>query len=540
MIPLRVVPLGGLTEIGMNMMLLECGDDSIIVDCGLSFPNESTPGVDLLVPNFEYALTRRASIRALFLTHAHEDHIGATPFLLRHLNLPVYGTRFTLLMLRRRWEEFGGKPDEAFLEMAFDEPVTVGGFRVTPTAVAHSVPDSVALVIDCDAGRVIHTGDFKVDHTPVAGAPANLTVLAAYASSGVLLLLSDSTGAVTGGTTPSERAVSPGLEEVIRSGAQRIIVTAISSHVHRLQQLFDMAAKHGRRVEVIGRSLRSTVELAERHGYLKRALPRHSAERTLVLVTGSQGEDRAALARIARGENRDVVIGEGDVIVFSARTIPGNEMSVGRVIDRLYRLGATVVDNNTGAHVHVSGHAAQDDLRLMLRLVQPKFFIPIHGTVRHLHEHARLAAECGVDPAKIHIALNGDKIEIDGDVICHAGTVPAGKQFVTHTSGTLTEAALSDRLRLADAGFVVIIIRLNDGRRYLQPSTVVTRGLLHVDTNRELLCKAAARVDTLVERLIDDGADREMMRDEIRTEIAHALSISFETTPLIIPVFLEM
>lgn len=539
MTSLRIVPLGGLAEIGMNMMLIECGDDAVIVDCGLSFPNETTPGVDLIVPNFAYAIERRQNIRALFLTHAHEDHIGATPFLLRELNVPVYGTPFTLLMLRRRCEEFGGEPEEGFNEFAFDQPVTVSGFTVTPTPVAHSVPDSVALVIDCAAGRVIHTGDFKIDHTPVAGRPADLTMLATYARAGVKLLLSDSTGATTPGSTPSERAVSPGLEEIIRSESPRVIVTTISSHVHRLQQLFDLAARHGRRVDVIGRSISSTVEIAERHGYLRRALFRHPEGRSLVLVTGSQGEDRAALARIARDENSTFAIEDGDVVVFSARTIPGNESSVARVIDGLYRRGATVVDEKVGACVHVSGHASQHDLRLMLRLVQPEFFIPVHGTVRHLHEHARLAAECGVSEKKILVALNGDAIEIDGEEIRKAGDVPAGKQFVTHTTGTVADAVLFDRLSLADAGFVVVVVALNEGR-CVQPSTVVTRGLLHVDENRELLAETAARVDELVECMIAEGAHADTIRAEVRAEVARALLLPSQREPLIIPVFLEM
>lgn len=539
MTSLRVVPLGGLAEIGMNMMLIECGDDAIVVDCGLSFPNETTPGVDLIVPNFAYALERREQIRALFLTHAHEDHIGATPFLLRELNVPVYGTPFTLLMLRRRCEEFGGEPEEGFRELTFDAPVTAGSFTVTPTPVAHSVPDSVALVIDCDAGRIIHTGDFKIDHTPVAGRPADLTMLATYARAGVKLLLSDSTGATTPGATPSERAVSPGLEEIIRSESPRVIVTTISSHVHRLQQLFDLAARHGRRVDVIGRSISSTVEIAERHGYLRRALFRHPEGRSLVLVTGSQGEDRAALARIARDENSTFAIEDGDVVVFSARTIPGNESSVARVIDGLYRRGATVIDDKSGACVHVSGHASQHDLRLMLRLVQPEFFIPVHGTVRHLHEHARLAAECGVDEKKILVALNGDAVEIDSESIRKTGNVPAGKQFVTHTTGTVADAVLFDRLSLADAGFVVVVVALNEGR-CVQPSTVVTRGLLHVDENRELLAETAARVDELVERMIAEGAHAETIRAEVRAEVARALLLPSQREPLIIPVFLEM
>jgi ribonuclease J len=318
-----------------------------------------------------------------------------------------------------------------------------------------------------------------------------------------------------------------------------VIVTTISSHVHRLQQLFDVAARCGRRVEVIGRSLISTVELAERHGYLKRSLKHDTLGRTLILVTGSQGEDRAALARISRDENRNLNIQDGDVVVFSARTIPGNEASVAHVIDGLYRRGATVVDGKVGALVHVSGHAAQNDLRLMIRLVRPKFFIPVHGTVRHMVEHARLAAECGVDAAKTLVALNGDVVEIDGETIRKTGTVAAGKQFVAHTVGAVADAVLFDRLSLADAGFVVVMIALSEGRS-AQPSVVVTRGLLHVDQNREFLAEVSGAVDTLVDYLSEQGADFDTIRAEVRAEIVRKLAPTQGRDPIIIPFLLEM
>src|SRR5438105_6877952 len=393
--PLRIIPLGGLGEIGMNLMVVEHGADAIVLDCGMMFPDAATLGVDVIVPDMTYIFENAARFRAVFLTHAHEDHIGALPFLVERVPLPVYGMPLTLGFLRDKLEEFAIDGIELRALMPRDV-VEIAPFRVEAIRVTHSIVDALAFAIRTPAGTVIHTGDFKIDHTPVDNRAPDLASLARIGEEGVLLLLADSTNALVPGHCPSERSVGTALASAFANAPGRIIITTFASHIHRIQQVVDLARKYRRKIVMIGRSLVDNVETAERLGYI--SIPREvraDGEADVIMTTGTQGEATSALSRMAVGEHNLVQIERGDTVIVSARTIPGNERAVAHMIDNLYRLGAEVMTWDT-ADVHVSGHACQEELKLMLNLTRPKFFIPIHGTLRHLVHHARLAKDIGV------------------------------------------------------------------------------------------------------------------------------------------------
>src|SRR5258706_575276 len=401
---LRIIPLGGLGEIGMNLMVYEYGDDSIIVDCGMMFPDAATLGVDVIVPDMTYLFDRPERVRAVFLTHGHEDHIGAVPFLVEKVRVPVYGMQLTLGFVRDKLDEFGIEGVDLRPMMPRDV-IDAGVFRVEAIQVTHSIVDALGLAIRTPAGTLIHTGDFKIDHTPVDGKRTDLARFAAYGEEGVLALMSDSTNALVPGHGKSEKTVGSALGNIFAQSTGRIIATTFASHIHRVQQIVDLARKHKRKVFFIGRSLVDNVETAERLGYLRvareqrpgaNAKPADFADHEVViLTTGTQGEPSSALSRMAIGEHKHVEIKRGDVVILSARTIPGNERAVSHVIDNLYRRGAEVL-NWENASVHVSGHACEEELKLMLNVTRPKFFIPILGTLRHLINHTRLMMCVGV------------------------------------------------------------------------------------------------------------------------------------------------
>ena len=542
MTSLRVVPLGGLGEIGMNLMLYEYGDAMIAVDCGMMFPDAATLGVDVIVPDMTYIFENAAKLKAVFLTHGHEDHIGAVPFLLERVKVPVYGMPLTLGFVRDKFEEFG--IDDVELRAVIPRDVIdVPPFRVEAIRVTHSIVDAMALAIRTPLGTILHTGDFKIDHTPIDGKSSDLARFAQYGEEGVLLLSSDSTNALVPGHCPSERSVGSGLDRVFSNAAGRIIVTTFASHIHRIQQVVDLARRYGRKIILLGRSLVDNVETAERLGYIQ--IPREAragdaAERRVVIMTtGTQGEPGSALSRMAIGEHNQVEVANGDTIVISARTIPGNERAVSHVIDNLYRRGAEVVGWDD-AQVHVSGHACQEELKLMLNLTKPQFFIPIHGTLRHMIHHARLAQSTGV-PHGI-VMTNGQVAEIrGGEINVLPDRVTHGKVFIDAEAEEVPHVVVRDRQHLAEDGFVIVVAAVDSNGALIRDPEIITRGLVHVDANQEMLDELRSMlVGMFAEMSAEQRQDSELLQEAMRARLKRYFRKSMARRPMILPVVWEM
>jgi ribonuclease J len=546
--PLRIIPLGGLGEIGMNLMVYEYEGAAIAVDCGMMFPDAATLGVDVIVPDMTYLFEQPEKLRAVFLTHGHEDHIGAVPFLVERLRVPVYGMPLALAFVRDKLEEFG--VDRVELRGILPrQTIEVGPFRLEAIRVTHSIVDALAFAIRTPAGTVIHTGDFKIDHTPMDGKTTDLARFADYGDEGVLALLSDSTNALVPGHCPSERSVGSALAGVFAEARGRIIATTFASHIHRVQQVIDLARKHGRKVFLIGRSLVDNIETAERLGYIHiprevrsgaNARPEDLADREVVIMTtGSQGEPSSALSRMAIGEHKQMEVGRGDLVVISARTIPGNERAVAHLIDNLYRRGAEVLSWDNAA-VHVSGHACQEELKLMLNLTRPKFFIPIHGTLRHLIHHAKLAESVGVPHGLV--ITNGQVAEIEGDGIrVHDQRVPHGKVFIDAEAEEVPDVVVRDRQHLAEDGFVIVVVALDSGGQLVRDPEIITRGLVHVDTSQDILDDVRAQVVQLIgESHPDELRDLEVVQEKMRGLLKRYFRKEMGRRPMILPVIWEM
>jgi ribonuclease J len=542
---LRVIPLGGLGEIGMNLMVYECGDEAILVDCGMMFPDAAILGVDVIVPDMTYLFENAAKVKALFLTHGHEDHIGAVPFLVEKLPLPIYGMPLALGFVADKFEEFG--IDDIELRGIMPRDVVEVGtmFRIEAIRVTHSIVDALAYAITTPAGTIIHTGDFKIDHTPVDSKPTDLARFAHYGEQGVTLLVSDSTNALVPGHCPSERTVSSGLDRVFADAKSRIIVTTFASHIHRVQQVINLALKHGRRVFLMGRSLIDNVETAEKLGYLR--FPREArasgtdveARKLLILSTGTQGEPSSALTRMSIGEHKQVTIEPDDVVIISARTIPGNERAVAHVIDNLYRRGAEVVHHEQ-ADIHVSGHACQEELKLMLNVTRPKFFIPMHGTLRHLIHHARLAKEVGV-PHGI-VITNGQVAVIDGDASrILEERVPQGKVFIDAEAEEVPEVVVRDRQHLAEDGFVIVVVAVGSDGKLVRDPEIITRGLVHVDASQDILAEVRQMIVGMFgESHADVLRDSDLLQEKLRALLKRYFRKSMGARPMILPVIWEM
>jgi len=541
---IRVIPLGGLGEIGMNLMVYECGDDAILVDCGMMFPDAATLGVDVIVPDMTYLFDNASKIRALFLTHGHEDHIGAIPFLVERLPLPVYGMPLALGFVADKLEEFNIDGIELRAIMP-REVVEAGAFRVEAIRVTHSIVDALGYAIRTPVGTVIHTGDFKIDHTPIDAKPTDLARFAAYGEEGVMLLVSDSTNALVPGHGPSEKTVGSALDRVFTNVKGRIIVTTFASHIHRVQQVIDLTRKHRRKLLLIGRSLVDNVETAERLGYLK--FPRDARassadlppEDLVIMSTGTQGEPSSALSRMAIGEHKQISIEKGDVVVISARTIPGNERAVSHVIDNLYRRGAEVVHHEQ-PDIHVSGHACQEELKLMVNLTRPKFFIPMHGTLRHLIHHARLAQEAGVPHGMV--ITNGQVAEIDGNTIrILEDRVPQGKVFIDSEAEEVPDVVVRDRQHLAEDGFVIVVVAIDSDGRLIRDPEIITRGLVHVDASQDILTELRRMlVGMFDESHPNELRESDLLQEKIRALLKRYFRKTMGRRPMILPVIWEM
>ncbi|MCL4554055.1 MAG: ribonuclease J [Actinobacteria bacterium] len=548
---LRVIPLGGLEEIGKNMTVFEYGNDMVVIDAGIMFPDDAHPGVDLILPDYSYILKRVDKLRGIIITHGHEDHTGALPYLLKDLgeSVPVLGTRLTLGLIKGKLEEHGiSKPK--LREIRAGMHVNLGGFGFDFIAVNHSIPDSVAVVIRTSFGNILHTGDFKFDQTPVDGRQTDYQELAKLGKQGLLMLLSDSTNAETPGTTKSESVVGPTLHSIMSEADQRVIVASFASHIHRLQQVCDAAIACGRKVVVTGRSMINNVKIARTLGYLNiddanivdaYTAGEIPADKVCVLSTGSQGEPLSALSRMASGEHRAVQIQSGDTVIISASPVPGNEKAVGKVINRLVKLGADVF-HKSFAPVHVSGHAASEELKLMLNLVNPEYFVPVHGESRHLHAHAKCAVSVGVAAEKIFIMENGECLEISDRGVRISEKVQSGVVYVDGIGvGDVGKHVLKDRHLLAKDGIVTIVLAFDPRTKKIASEIeLIMRGVTLADDDA-LHSDTRDRIRKTLDRVVrDSSVSTEDIQRAVRDSVANMLWDRIRRRPMVVPVVMEV
>jgi ribonuclease J len=548
---LKLIPLGGLGEIGLNMMVAEYGDDIVIIDCGLMFPEPSMLGIDLVIPDISYLLERRDRVRGILLTHGHEDHIGALPYVLRALNPPLYGTALTLGFIREKLKEFHLDDKVDLRVVKPRDRVELGAFDVEFIRVAHSIVDGCALALRTPEGVVIHTGDFKIDQTPVDGELTDLATFARYGEQGVLALLADSTNVEREGYTLSERLVGDAFDEIFPRCSGRIIVAAFSSNIHRVQQVVDAAARCGRKVLLNGRSMLANVQIARQLGYLTipdgllidlRELPTLAKEQVCMITTGSQGEPMSSLTRIAMDDHKQIRLEAGDTVILSSRFIPGNEKTISDLINHLYRRGAEVFHEKV-SEVHVSGHASQEELKLILNLVRPQWFLPVHGEYRHLVKHAQLAQRVGIPRERCIVMTNGDVVAISDGEACVLDKVEHGRIFVDGKGvGDVGEVVLKDRKHLSEDGMVVVIIGIDqESGRIIYGPDIVSRGFVFEDESQEYLDEAKRVVlDTLALHNVEVLGEWTEVKQEVRAVLRRFFKKTIERRPVILPVILEM
>ncbi len=550
--PLRIIPLGGLGEIGKNLTVYEYENEMIIVDCGMSFPDEEMPGIDIVIPDFSYLVENREKILGLFVTHGHEDHIGAIPYLLRQINVPIYATRLTLGLIEGKLREHRLLGGAKLNVTAPGDTVTLGKFSVEFIHVNHSIPDAVAFAVKTPAGTVVQTGDFKIDTTPIDNHVIDLSRFAKLGQEGVLALLSDSTNAERPGYTASERLVGESFATLFRkAGRNRIIVATFSSNIHRIQQIIDAAVAFKRKVAVSGRSMLNVVSVASELGYLNvpdnvmidiESIKKYPAEQLVIVTTGSQGEPLSALHRMAYNDHRNVDIVPNDMIIISATPIPGNEKLVGKVVNELMKRGADVVYEKM-YDVHVSGHACQEELKLMLSLVKPKYFIPVHGEQKHLYKHAMLAAGVGTPKERIIMANIGDVIELSQKGVAKSATVTAGSILVDGLGvGDVGAVVLKDRKHLSDHGIIVVAFTVDRAsREVVAGPDIVTRGFVYAKESEELLSKIKDVAEDAIERCyIQNIRDFNTIRSKVRDSVSRYLYEHSRKSPIILPIILEI
>jgi len=551
---LQLVPLGGLGEFGMNSMAIRYGDDIIVVDAGMMFPDAELLGVDIVTPDFAYLHKNREHVRALILTHGHEDHIGAVPFLLSELNLPVYGTAFTLALVERRLEEHESVENVQFHKVKPGQKVEIGPFVVEFIHVTHSIVSSMALAITTPLGVIIHTGDFKVDPTPTDNELFDLHTLAEYGKRGVLLLMSDSTNVDRPGYTESERAVRPRMEEIFYRAERRLVVSCFSSSIHRLQLILDLAGEYGRKVAFLGRSMNNVTEIAHTLGLLQlpdgillrpQDIMQVDPSKLVVMASGTQGEPMSALSRIAVDNHKNISVERGDTVVLSARIIPGNEKGIYRMINHFAKRGADVIYGSMNPPVHVSGHGSAEELKLVLNLVRPRYFLPVHGEFRQLAKHASLAQHLrGAGLEETFVLETGDSLEIDTHGARRGEKVAVGRVCID--SGTVDEVVedivIRDRRHLSEDGFVLPIIAINkhSGKNETLPE-IVSRGFMSFEDGSDLLQQARQVVArTLESSSEEERTDWGVMQEKIRADLKRFLNKQTSRRPLIMPVILEV
>ena len=550
--PIKVSFLGGLNEVGKNMTLFEYGEDMFLVDCGLAFPDQDMLGVDLVLPDFTYVERNADRIRGIVITHGHEDHIGGLPYLLKVLNVPVYGTKLTIGLIQGKLREHGLLNSASLNVIKPGDVITLGGFTVEAIHVNHSIPDALGLAIRCEGGTIVHTGDFKIDTTPIDGGMMDLGRLAEIGQDGVLCLMSDSTNAERPGFTESERKDGESFETLFRkAGNNRIIVATFSSNIHRVQQIMNVAASLGRKVALVGRSLENVVSISAELGYLNipegividiNMINRYPADKLVIITTGSQGEPMSALTRMAFSDHRKVEIHPNDYVIISATPIPGNEKTVSRVVNELMKLGADVVYEKM-YEVHVSGHACQEELKMIMGIVKPKYFIPVHGELKHLRKHAGLALSMGIPKENILIADNGRVAEISKKALRCTSTVPAGRVFVDgYGVGDVGSVVLRDRKHLAQDGLVIVAVCIDrESGMIVSGPDVVTRGFVYVKESEELINAAREVAVEAIEAQTDGGYfDWNSIKASLRDEISHLMYERTKRSPMILPVIMEV
>ncbi|ALS27608.1 ribonuclease J [Paenibacillus sp. 32O-W] len=550
---LLIFALGGVGEIGKNMYVVQYGNDIVVVDAGLKFPEEDMLGIDIVIPDITYLTDNRDKVRGILLTHGHEDHIGGLPYVLKHLNVPVYGTKLTLGLVEGKLKEAGLLGETKRILINADSEVQLGSIRASFFKTNHSIPDSVGVCLDTPEGIVVHTGDFKFDHTPVNDQFADLQRIAEIGKRGVLALLSDSTNAERPGFTPSESNIGNELEAIFRKATQRIVIATFASNVHRIQQVFNAAMATRRKIAVVGRSMVNVVTIASELGYLNipegmliepEEVNKMAADRVVVLCTGSQGEPMSALTRMARSTHRKVDILPGDTVIIAATPIPGNERYVGRTVDELFRLGANVIYGpGSVSRVHVSGHGSQEELKLMLNLIRPKYFIPIHGEYRMLHHHAKLGESIGIEKDNIFIIDNGDTVEFQGGVARKSGKVPAGNVLIDGLGvGDVGNIVLRDRKLLSQDGILVVVVTLSkqDGKILSGPD-IISRGFVYVRESEGLLDEANRIVTSTLNKLMNDNVNEwASLKTNVKEALGRFLYEQTRRRPMILPIIMEV
>ena len=546
----QIIPLGGLGEIGKNMTVFRYGDDMILIDAGLMFPEDDMLGIDLVIPDITYLVENQDKLKGIFLTHGHEDHIGALPYVMKQIDCPVYGTALTLGILQGRLKE-NGVSSENCRTIKPGDKISAGAFKLDFIRVNHSIPDAIAIAINTPIGTIIHTGDFKIDHTPVDGQVTEFNKFAEYGDRGVLALLAYSTNAERPGFTPSEKMVGKTFDDEFRYAKNRIIVATFSSNVHRIQQVIDAAMKYDRKVAVIGRSMVNVVSIAKELGYLKAPegeiidideTNNYTPDKIVIITTGSQGEPMSALTRMAMNDHKKVDIMPGDTVIISATPIPGNEKLVSRTIDHLYKLGADVIYEKSNG-VHVSGHASQEEIKLVHNLVRPKFFIPVHGEFRHLIKHANIAKSLGMPKENIVIAENGSVIEITKNSIGINGKVQAGKVLVDGLGvGDVGNIVLRDRRQLSQDGIMIVVVTIDkETCHVVSGPDIVSRGFVYVREAEGLMDEARDKVQLALEKCEENGiSEWSAIKSTVRDSLGRFLYERTRRRPMILPIIMEI
>lgn len=547
---LKIIPLGGLNEIGKNITLLEYKDQILIIDCGMSFPEDGMYGIDVVIPDFSYLQKNSEKIVGMVITHGHEDHIGGIPYFLKQLNVPIYGTRLTLGLIENKLEEHGLKANLNTIKAG--QRFKLGDFRIEPIRTTHSIPDAICLYIQTPAATLFHTGDFKIDYTPIDEDPIDLAKFAEIGKKGVDIMLADSTNATRPGFTSSEQVVGTTLDGIFREAQNRIIIASFSSNVHRVQKIIELAAKYGRKFAVSGRSMDKVVSLAEELGYLR--IPagmlvdlnktKNIPDKELVIITtGSQGEPMSALARMASDDHKSVKLKKGDTVILSSTPIPGNEKAVSTVVNKLFEKEVNVIYNDI-ADIHVSGHACQEELKLIQMLIKPKYFMPVHGEYRHLVHHASLAESIGMDRDRIFILSNGDQLTIDKNKAIKFRNVASAEDILVDGLGIgdVGNIVLRDRKQLSESGLIIVVFALEASTgQLISGPDIVSRGFVYVREHEELINEAKERALKTIDACIENNnKDWNSIKNSVRDDMRKFIYNKTERSPIILPIILEV